>query len=747
MYTTLDNELQPLREKWIKKFTPIFGPPPSELPPLREVNHTIPLIDNNVQYSTRPPKCSTALFPLLREKTERYVKAGWWKAAHGKNALPLLAIPKTGAELKLRTVIDARERNANTIIDATPLPNQEMIREAIASHKYVSLIDISDAYEQLRIVPEDVHKTLFASPLGTYVSNVLQQGDCNGPSSWQRFMTYVFRERIGVEVWVYLDDIYAFSTTIEKHEKLLEYVYQQLYNEHLYISPAKFKPYALRFNCLGHYRDENGLQASADKLELIRRWPTPSSYHDVQRFLGLVEYIAHFLPNVSAYTMPLSGMCANGLPFIWRSIHDKCFETIKAIASQKLTLQPVNRSTDKPVWVVCDACPSGCGAYYGQGDDWKTMKPSGFMSKKFTDAQRSYFTYEHETLGVIEALKKWDDELLGLPEIRVVTDHEALKTFMQKAHAGPRQIRWSQWLTRYRLKIIHVPGIQNGSADALSRVYENPNSKASVDDLSTADILLDKEGDDLTEQRLKEREFLHLAALTRANRPRDTVEPREAEASALRPQRDETPIEPLNEPTDGSDMTIATPTSHTPIVPFTWQLDNGDESRPNLEVLCKKAYPSDKFFRKILDEPKDHKSFKVVKGIIYHQATPEIKALCIPHVEFRARALRELVLDQVHHTVGHMASRITDNYARHYFWWPTIRNDVKSFCESCATCQATKTSNQRPQGLLHSLPIPTKPWSSIGMDFVGPFPLVDDYDYIWVVLCRFTSLEIGRAHV
>src|SRR3984885_5993100 len=96
-------------------------------------------------------------------------------------------------------VIDARERNANTVIDSTPLPSQDMIREAVASHPFVSIIDISDAYEQLRVVPEDVPKTIFASPLGTYVSNTLQQGDCNGPSSWQRFMTYVFRERIGVE--------------------------------------------------------------------------------------------------------------------------------------------------------------------------------------------------------------------------------------------------------------------------------------------------------------------------------------------------------------------------------------------------------------------------------------------------------------------------------------------------------------------------------------------------------------------
>jgi hypothetical protein len=170
----------------------MFGPPPARLPPLQEVNHTIPLIDPDARYSTHTPCCSNALFLQLREKTERYIKVGWWKPAHGRNASPLLAIPKICVELKLRTVIDARECNANTIIDSMPLPNQDMIREAVASHPFVSIIDISDAYEQMRIVPEDMPKTLFSSPLGTYISNVLQQGDCNRPSSWQRLMTHIF---------------------------------------------------------------------------------------------------------------------------------------------------------------------------------------------------------------------------------------------------------------------------------------------------------------------------------------------------------------------------------------------------------------------------------------------------------------------------------------------------------------------------------------------------------------------------
>ena len=54
-------------------------------------------------------------------------------------------------------------------------------------------------------------------------------------------------------VWVYLDDIYILTNTIEQHEDMLEYILKCLKNEQLYISPKKLRPYAIWFNCLRHY--------------------------------------------------------------------------------------------------------------------------------------------------------------------------------------------------------------------------------------------------------------------------------------------------------------------------------------------------------------------------------------------------------------------------------------------------------------------------------------------------------------
>ena len=69
--------------------------------------------------------------------------------------------------------------------DVTPLPDQDVICLDVARAKICSKIDLSDAYKQVRIVPNDVHKMAFAMIYSTFVSNIMQQGDCNAPSTFQ----------------------------------------------------------------------------------------------------------------------------------------------------------------------------------------------------------------------------------------------------------------------------------------------------------------------------------------------------------------------------------------------------------------------------------------------------------------------------------------------------------------------------------------------------------------------------------
>jgi hypothetical protein len=67
--------------------------------------------------------------------------------------------------------------------------------------------------------------------------------------------------------------------------------------------------------------------------------------------------------------------------------------------------------------------------------------------------------------------------------------------------------------------------------------------------------------------------------------------------------------------------------------------------------------------------------------------------------------------------------------------------DIESYCASCQGCQSSKSTTQKPQGLLHSLPIPMYPWDSIRIDFVRPFrPSKDNFNYLMAVIDLLTSM-------
>ena len=174
-------------------------------------------------------------------------------------------------------------------------------------------------------------------------------------------------------------------------------------------------------------------------MQHIHEWRRPRTFNDVQHFLGQVQYLAHYMPDISAYTTPLSGCVRNGCPFKWMPLSDKCFASIKTLACKAPILKPINYDNPDPIWVITDSSKAGVGAVYGQGPNWKTCQPSRFMSKKFSNAQQHYQTHKHETSAMLEALMKWEDKLLG-HKFTQVTDHKGLKYFKTQKNLSDRQV-------------------------------------------------------------------------------------------------------------------------------------------------------------------------------------------------------------------------------------------------------------------------------------------------------------------
>ena len=95
----------------------------------------------------------------------------------------MLCIPKKNGTL--RTVFDLQQPNENMWKDVTPFPDQDAICHDIAQATFRSKLDMTEAYEQMQIRPEDVGKTTFSTIFGMFQSQVMQMGDCNAPSTFQ----------------------------------------------------------------------------------------------------------------------------------------------------------------------------------------------------------------------------------------------------------------------------------------------------------------------------------------------------------------------------------------------------------------------------------------------------------------------------------------------------------------------------------------------------------------------------------
>jgi hypothetical protein len=166
---------------------------------------------------------------------------------------------------------------------------------------------------------------------------------------------------------------------------------------------------------------------------------------------------------------------------------------------------------------------------------------------------------------------------------------------------------------------------------------------------------------------------------------------------------------------------------------------------PEEELMgdIRNQYHKDPLFRIILDAPQSFKNFELKDGVM-RLKLKDRTVLCIPDVKVKGRKLQEMVVGQAHSLLAHLGARKMLTYLRDHVWWKTMVRDVHTFCESCITCQRSKSSNQQLYGLLRSLSIPSHPWEVIGIDFIGPLPLSKDrdteYDSVTVVIDLLTGM-------
>lgn len=226
----------------------------TSLPPLRMINHEIPLIDPEKIYPWQPSRCPETLKPQWNAKQAAYVKTGQWEVTTMGNAVPMMFLKKpskNGESPCLRIVSDLQAHNANIHKKLLLLPNMDGILRWAARAKFRSIFDGQDTYKQIRVCPKHVPRTAITILDGNIVSHIVQQGDCNVPATYQALMNYLLAAHLGDFMDMYLDNIVIYSNSLDEHVKHVKWVLDILKRKKLYLSEHKLHFLCWKMKVLG----------------------------------------------------------------------------------------------------------------------------------------------------------------------------------------------------------------------------------------------------------------------------------------------------------------------------------------------------------------------------------------------------------------------------------------------------------------------------------------------------------------
>ena len=200
-------------------------------------------------------------------------------------------VPVPKKDGKVRMCVDYQDLNRVSPKDDFPLPHIDILVDNIAKFLLFSFMDGFSGYNQIKMTLEDIEKTTFITPWGTFCYKVMSFGLKNARATYQRAMVTLFHDMIYKEIEVYVDDMIAKSRSEEEHHVNLRKLFERLRKFKLRLNPAKCTFGVRSEKLLGFIVSQRGIEVDLDKVRAILEMPHPHTDNEVRGFLGRLNYI------------------------------------------------------------------------------------------------------------------------------------------------------------------------------------------------------------------------------------------------------------------------------------------------------------------------------------------------------------------------------------------------------------------------------------------------------------------------
>ena len=220
---------------------------------------------------------------------------------------------------------------------------------------------------------------------------------------------------------------------------------------------------------LGQLIDSSGIRPDPGKVNAIQTMPTPTNMTELRQFLGMLNQLSKFAPNLADKTKPLQDLLIKTNTWIWGEAQQNCFKEVKQIITSTPVLALFN--TEAETVVSADASSYGLGAVLQQKQPQSNFKPITYISRSLTTTEQQYAQLEKELLAFTWACERFADYLIGL-RFHIHTDHKPLIPLFSTKNLEDLPVhiqRYRLRMMRFHFTISHVPGKQLTIADTLLR--------------------------------------------------------------------------------------------------------------------------------------------------------------------------------------------------------------------------------------------------------------------------------------
>ena len=396
----------------------------------------------------------------------------------------------TKANGDIRICLDPRELNkvikrehyaAAVVQDKTHLLN--------GSDTFTKL-DLKDGYWHVQLDEESSYLTTFNTPIGKFRYLVMPNGLNVSQDIFQMKVDEVYEGCKGV-IGI-ADDINVHSAGETQHDYNLHETMERSRKSNVSLNYDKIflKRDSIKF--FGNIYTKDGVKPDPDKVAAINKLREPETKSELKTFLGMVNYLQQFIPNLSQHTAPLRAIEKKGNDFYWDANLQNCFDNIKSLVAADVTLSYYDRS--KPITIQTDYSKQGLGAVLLQDG-----RPVHYGSKALVGTERDFAPIEGEILAILYATIKWHHYLYGR-RFTIETDHKPLVDIKNKniALAPPRIRGMLMSTSQYDFELKHRPGTEMVLPDTLSRLSNAENFPISGLKISVHSIV------EVTDARLKQ---------------------------------------------------------------------------------------------------------------------------------------------------------------------------------------------------------------------------------------------------